>query len=184
MIDITLTKKMEEMLSSMKNHKLISYECNEDNINPNMAYGCIRINTDSIAVEIKNEEKSFPFFDEEEDIAGFSCEQADPDSLFIPGVRAKCKKVAVGGVIKKIDIISDEIHVNTDEYNVKFDQAIIFHMDNGILMLSKKEWFSETINISNNDHYNEIYPIEKLCEDWSNDGEDHVEVKRTIRQLR
>jgi hypothetical protein len=66
---------------------------------------------------------------------------------------------------------------------VKFDQAIVFYMDTGILMLSKGEWFSELITISDHDHYDEVYSVDKLREDWSNEGEDRVEAERSIRQI-
>lgn len=66
---------------------------------------------------------------------------------------------------------------------MKFDQAIVFYMDTGILMLSKGEWFSELITISDHDHYDEVYSVDKLREDWSNEGEDRVEAERSIRQI-
>lgn len=39
-------------------------------------------------------------------------------------------------------------------------------------------WFSEMINIANNDDYDSIYPIDELKEEWSNEGEDKVDIER------
>ena len=40
-------------------------------------------------------------------------------------------------------------------------------------------WFSEVIHISDNDDYDSTYPISSVIEDWKNDGDYEVDVKRT-----
>lgn len=51
-------------------------------------------------------------------------------------------------------------------------------MDSDILMLARDTWFSEMINIANNDDYDSIHSIDELKEEWSNEGEDKVDIER------
>ena len=50
-------------------------------------------------------------------------------------------------------------------------------------MFSRDIWFSEVITINENDNYDTVYPIDEVVETWSNDGENKVNVIRTIRKL-
>ena len=50
-------------------------------------------------------------------------------------------------------------------------------------MFSKDVWFSEIINISDNDDYDSVYPIDSVIEHWNSEGDYEVAVKRTGRTI-
>ena len=50
-------------------------------------------------------------------------------------------------------------------------------------MFSRDVWFSEEINISDNDDYDSVYPIESVIGHWGNEGDYDVVVKRTKKSI-
>lgn len=182
MIYATFTEPMRQILSDMKGKDCLAYEC-EETLAPRQAFGNLRLYVGNYAVEIKNEEQPFPFFNGTEDMSCFSCELADPASAFNPYVEAGCQKIEVGGRIEGIELISDEISVNHGEYTIRFDQAVVLHCKEKTLMLARDVWFSELIGISNHDDYDAVFPIEQAKAAWSNDGTYDVEIKRTRQAL-
>lgn len=180
MINMTLDSNMEEILRKTKNAKFISYECGKifDN-----AYGNLRINTDNSSIELTNLQKTTPFFDAEEEVSGFGCKQVEMNSEFKPYCEENFQAFDVRETIKDIEIINDSISVNDASFEISFDQAIIIRTESNVIMFSRNIWFSEIITISEHDDYNSMYPISRVIEDWSDDGENKVKVIRTIRKL-
>ncbi len=180
MIYVTLNNNMEEMLRNIKESKFISYECGKVFGN---AYGNLRINTDKSSVEITNLQKTTPFFDTEEEVAGFKCKMVESDSTFKPYCEEPFEAFEVGESIKDIEIVNDSICINDGEFEISFDQAIIIRTESKLIMFSRDIWFSEDITISEHDDYNSIFPISQVVDSWSDDGENKVNVIRTSRKL-
>lgn len=180
MIYVTLDNKMENLLKNIKNSKLISYECGKIF---DTAYGNLRINTDKSSLEITNLQKTTPFFDIEEEISGFKCKLVKTSSVFKPYCEEPFETFEIGKFVNDIEIVNDSISVNDGKFEISFDQAIIIRMDGGVIMLSRGVWFSEVINISEHDNYNSIFPISQVIDSWSDDGENKVNVVRTVRKL-
>ena len=182
MVKAIFTAEMRKTLKSMIGQKFISYEC-ENSDGPTMTYGNFRINAEEGSFDISNETKDFSFFDAEEDVACFSCEKAEPGSEYVPGVITESRVVPVQEEIRSVAVITDMIDVNNGEYQITFDQALIVRTDSKVYMFSKEIWFSEMINISDSEDYDSIYPISSVIEDWNNEGEYMVTVKRTKEEL-
>lgn len=182
MVDARFTKEMIKNLSNMKGKTFISFECDEGHGFPR-AYGNFRINLDDYSIDISNEIKGLPFFDAEEEIAVFSCEKVDSKKPYEPGVIGEIRTVYIEETIKSIEIITDEINVNNGEYEIIFDTAIIINTEYQTIMFSKDVWFSEVINITNNDDYDSVYPIDSVIEHWNNDGDYEVVVKRSRKSI-
>lgn len=180
MIYVTLNNNMEEMLRNIKESKFISYECGKVFGN---AYGNLRINTDKSSVEITNLQKTTPFFDTEEEVAGFKCKMVESNSRFKPYCEEPFEAFEVGESIKDIEIVNDSICINDGEFEISFDQAIIIRTESKLIMFSRDIWFSEDITISEHDDYNSIFPISQVVDSWSDDGENKVNVIRTSRKL-
>ena len=173
MTNATLDKNMIELLKNLKNTKFISYECGKIF---NLASGNLKINTDKISLEITNFLKEDLFFDENEEFAVFECKKSN--SKFKPYCDTTLKKFGIEENIINIEIINDFISVNNGEYEFSYDQAIIIKTQNKTIMFSRDVWFSEVITISDNDNYDDVFPISEVKETFSNYGEYKVEVKR------
>ena len=178
MVNARFSKKMIEVLSSMKGKTFVSYECDEGHGFPR-AYGNFRINLDDYSIDVSNEIQGLSFFDIEEDVAVFSCKKVDSNTPFEPGVIGDTRTVFIEETIESVEIITDEINVNKGDYEIVFDTALIIKTEYQTIMFSKDVWFSEVINISDNDDYDNVYPIDAVKEDWNNDGDYEVTIKRT-----
>lgn len=178
MVKATLTDDMIKLLSSTIGKHLVSYECEQDD-GFSRTFGNIRINFEGLSIEITNEEHTLPFFGEKEDMTYFMCTEVDPSSHFVPAIITETKVRNVGKTVSSIEIISDSVSVNNGEYEITFDEAIVFHMGEDVLMLARDIWFSEIISIADNDDYDHIFSIEELKDAWSNDGEDEVKIQRS-----
>ena len=182
MIDMRFTQEMVDIISSMKNRTIISYQCAEID-DWSRTYGNFRINLEGYSIEFTNKIKEVPFFGATEDVAGFECKQIDPKTAYTPGIIREIQVVPVEEKVQSVEIITDKINVNHGEYEIAFDNAIIIRTEYQIIMFSRDIWFSETINISDNDDYDSVYPIASVIEHWNNDGEYDVKVKRTKKTL-
>lgn len=180
MVDARFTKEMIDILSDMKGKTFVSYECDEGHGFPR-AYGNFRINLDGYSVEVSNEIHGLPFFDTVEDIAVFVCKQVDSKTLYVPGVIGEIRTEPIEEIIESVEIITDEINVNNGEYEIVFDTALIIRTEYQTIMFSRDVWFSEVINISDNDDYDSVYPINSVIEHWNNEGDYDVSVKRIKR---
>ncbi len=180
MIYLTLNNNMEEMLKSIKGCKFNSYECGKVF---GSAYGNVRINTDKSSIEITNLQRTIPFFDTEEEVAGFKCKKVEIDSVFKPYCEEPFEVFDVSEAVTDIEVVNDSICINDGEFEISFDQAIIMRMETKVIMFSRDIWFSEDITISEHDDYDSIFPISQVVDSWANDGENKVNVVRTSRKL-
>ena len=180
MVYMTLTKEMEDMLKSIINSTFISYECDDFVIS---TYGKFRINTDKISIEVTNLEKIVPFFDYEEEVAGFECQIVDKNTKFSPYCITDSAEIKVGSLIKEIEIVNDSIYLNDGEFEISFDQAIIIKTETKTIMFSRSAWFSENILIDEHDDYDSIYPVSEAKELWSEEDTYNVKITRTRRKL-
>ncbi len=180
MVYMTLTKEMENMLKSIINSTFISYECDDFVIS---TYGNFRINTDKISIEVTNIEKIVPFFDYEEEVAGFECQIVDKNTKFSPYCITDSAEIKVGSLIKEIEIVNDSIYLNDGEFEISFDQAIILKTEAKTIMFSRSAWFSEDILIDEHDDYDSIYPVSEERELFENEDTNKVKITRTRRKL-
>lgn len=182
MVDARFTKEMIEILSSMKGKTFVSYECDEGHGFPR-AYANFRINLNDYSIDVSNEIQGLPFFDIEEDVAIFSCKKVDSNSKYEPGVIGETRIVPIDETIESVEIITDEINVGNGEYEIVFDAALVIKTEYQTIMFSRDVWFSEVINISDNDDYDSVYPIDSVIEHWNNEGDYEVTVKRTKKSI-
>lgn len=179
---------MINMISSLIGKVFINYECDLEE-KWNRTYGYLRINTNDESIDISNEQDSVILFGEKEDVACFKCFISGENTLkesFDLIDEYEAKQISVGEVINSISIISEKVKITenntTDE--MEFDMAIIIKTDKHNYTISREEWFSELIYINVDKEFNDIYPIEKDKEDWSNDEDRKVEIERFIVELK
>lgn len=181
MVNATFTDEMKELLASMVGKRFVSYECSKDSFS--RAFGNMRINFNGRSIELTNEEQTFPLFDGEEDMTCFACKVVDSKRPFEPDVVAETTVTDVNKSITSIEVVTDTIEVNNGEYSIVYDMALIFHMGESVLMVSRDTWFSELITIKENDDYNQAFSVDDQKESWSNDGEYKVNVKRVRKSI-
>ena len=182
MVNARFTEEMIKILSDMKGITFVSYECDEGHGFPR-AYGNFRINLEDYSVDVSNEIRGLPFFGKVEEVAMFSCKKVDSKTPYEPGVIGETRLVPVEEKIESVEIVTDEINVNNGEYEIVFDSALIIKTEYQTIMFSKDVWFSEIINISDNDDYDSVYTIDSVIEHWNNEGDYEVAVKRTGRTI-
>ena len=182
MVKVQFSEEMLHMLMELKGKMLISFECENDE-RFSRSYGNLRINLSEYAIELTNEENERPFFDQTEEITGFSCKRVEPSTKFQLMVNTETKVVPVEETIKSVEIVTDVISVNHGVYEIVFDEALIIQTESKTIMFSRDTWFSEVITISEHGDYDSVYPISSVMEDWNDFGEAEVEVFRSRKTL-
>lgn len=182
MVEMKFTQDMIKTIQSMKGKTITSYQCAKID-EWSRTYGNFRINFEDYAIDFTNRVKGVPFFDEVEEVAGFECAKVYSDAPYEPGIVRDVQIVPVDEVVQSIEVITDEIDVNHGEYQITFDEAVIIHTEYQTIMFSRDVWFSEIIHISTDDNYDNIYPIDSVIENWNNEGDYEVIVKRTKKEL-
>lgn len=181
MIKAKFSSEMLKIIKSMVGKVFCSYECG--NMVPDEAYGNLQINLDDFAIEILNEVKELPFYDSTEDISYFTCEKKSLNESFKPYCEEPSEKHLINENILSVYIIEDSISINGGEYDINFDMAIIIETNKHKYVFSRGWFFSETIDIAVDKEFDDIYPISRVVEDWSDDGENKVNVIRTRKKL-
>ena len=181
MIRAKFTDEMIEIIRSMIGRCFCTYECG--NMVSNEAYGNLQINLDDFAIEFLNEIKELPFFDSTEDISFFTCEKKSLSKKFKPYCEEPTTRHLINENILSVYIVEDCISINGGEYDINFDMAVIIETENHKYIFSRGWFFSETIDISVDEEFDDIYSISKVVEDWADEGENKVNVVRTIKKL-
>ncbi len=170
-------------LKSVIGKKIISFECSTLD-EYSKTYGNLRINFDICSLEICNEQKTLPFYDDNEDIAFFYMEQKNLDDKFIPYIEDEQPMVYdVGENITGIIIVEDTVNIRSENYKIVFDMAIEIVTENNTYIFSKGWFFDEHIYFSQNKSFESIYPLEQVIDDWSDENAQEVNVKRKYINL-
>lgn len=182
MVQAVFSHEMREVLKNMAGHEFISYEYGEDAV-PGTAYGNIKLNFDDGSIDLRCEETPLPFFGEMEDVACFTCRRISSDDPFVPAVITSTNQVFINERIVSVSIITDNIDIDQGKYNFVFDVAVIIHCEHHTIMFARGIWFSEVITISYDDDYEMVFPMQRIIESWSNEGEYDVQVQRSYCSL-
>lgn len=176
------TEEMLTVLAEMKGKTFKSYECVK--MGTSMTYGKCRLNLGTFSIDLYNYVHTMPFFGAVEDIPYFSCERMDKNSEYVT-----CEKNSIPHVymidekIQSVEIVNDEINVNHGEYQITIDQALIIKTKDNVYSFYKDWMYSEVINIAVDRSDETVYPEEKVYNEWSDNGSDYTEIKRTRKVL-
>lgn len=177
-----LTEDMKKLLKDMIGKRFLSYECVWEE-KYKRTYGNVRLYLEGYTLEVTNEEHPATFFGTTEDISYFECLIDDPNQAFKPYAIEETGKYPVNKLVTGVEIINDQIDVGNGKYLFSFDQAIIIHLGNEILMLARDIWFSEIIGIRDNDDYESYCPIAKIVDTMNCYGKYSVTVNRSRTAL-
>ncbi len=176
MTNTIFTVEMKNMLKKIVGKCFLDYECTK--ISDTETFGNIRLYLDGLTLEIINEVHEEHFFNENEDITYFEVKEVDKNAPFKPYLVKDFKKFPVNKTITGLEIINDQIDVGNGTYTFSYDQALVIHMGNDVLMLARDVWFIETIFISSNDNLEAVCPLSDVVETMSCNGEYDVKVNR------
>ena len=179
MVTARISDEMAEMLKTVVGDAFCSYECGVAEFGE--TYGNLRMNFGKSAVELSNLVRELPFYDGKEDISCFACKRADEP--FEPYCEEPGETYAVNEKVVSVHLVCDEISINDGAYEIAFDMAVIIGTERHAYTFSRGWFFSETIRISVDREFDEIYPIERVIGDWSDEGENQVRVRRSVRKL-
>lgn len=167
-----LSEESKAILAKMAGEEISGLRMGE-NEDISAPFGMVIIDfSDGTSVQLLNTEKSTPFFDEKEDIVGFSCKEyveeteESTDSSHLK--RYDLKK----STIQSVEIVTDKIIASTpsDDYKITFDAGIILHGDKHDYVFSlDKLFFYETILYSTDGNIDEMRPIEEVRKAWLGD---------------
>lgn len=184
MVQAVFTKEMKDILETMKGKTFCSYECHKTDAT--RIYGKCRLNMGTFAIDLYNYTQGLPFpgYFEEEDIAVFTCESVDKNSIFTPcEIGASSHIYLVGEKIKSVEVVNDTICIDDGEYEITMDQALIIKTNENVYSFYKDWMFSEIINVQADRNNPVIYDVENVKADWDDDGQSKVDIIRTTTFL-
>lgn len=177
-----INHEMTAMLRELIGQMFLSYDY--ASFFEEQVYGNLKINTEKFSIELRNEIEKFPFYDTVEDISCFSCKKRLPEEPFTPYSQGEpIAKKEIHEKIRSVQIVNDTINVNQGEYQCSFDMAVIIHTTEHRYIFSRGWFFGETIDVNVDRRFDDIYSIQQVIDDWSNDGENEVVVKRSTKSL-
>lgn len=146
----------------------------------NSSYSKVLLRFESFAIELTNEQlyraKNSILFDDNEEIAAFSCNKFNSDKLYESAIEgSKGTAIDVDDVVTGVKIVRDHVFVdNVHDFDI--DNAVLFETIHYKYTFSKGSWFSEEIFISSDEK--ESYSVSSEICDLSNDGEYDVTINR------
>lgn len=188
MINAKFSDKMKNQLKKLKDSIFIKYIIDNETKGAS-TYCKLGIDSTNIRLDILNEEISVDWFTNnedicKEDIAVFSCKIRKDEETFKPYIKeSEVMSIDVNERIKNVQIVSDIINVDYDEYIIDYDIAIVIETEKHKYVFSRGWFFNEEIYINIDKNIDDIYSISEVKESWSNDRELNVEVNRKIINL-
>ncbi len=185
---ITHAQFSKETLKILKRLRYSTFEkyIVDDNTNGESTYCKLGIETNKIRLDLINQltklEWDTPNIDiKKGETAVFSCEIREESQAFNPclkGVETISKTVKEE--IKDVQLVTDIIRFNGNEYILIYDTAIIIKTDNNEYVFSRKGYLDEEIYVATKQDINDVYSIEDVKKVWNDKGKITVDVNRII----
>ena len=184
-----LKESDEELLRGIIGKKIISLKIGDkDSVSYPVLDVWLNIENDS-PLKIRNDEEPVSDFDGSiEEMVGFSCETLEGAGGEEAFKRGYIDYKVPSSVIKKIEIITDDITISFDkyeDYNIVFDAGIILHGDKHDYVFALDiPLFFPGIHYSTDAKIEDFRPIDEVKEYWSKSkGETSTTVSRYSRVL-
>lgn len=178
MINHCITYKELQMLKTLIGTKLICFKSQKKD-SWNRIFGNIAIITDKTEIELRNELTDIEYFDDSEDVSKFYVNQISASKPFSLMIEDEVFKTSVNEIITDIIIVEDEISIKDSSgkpiYEITMDDAVIIKTDNSTYAISR-EWSleEELIFIKTSDYKKNIYSIEQIISEWSDEDENFI----------
>ncbi|MBQ6452795.1 MAG: hypothetical protein IJJ14_00385, partial [Coriobacteriales bacterium] len=123
-----------------------------------------------------------------EEFGLLSVQAASDSKLIIPGVAADTTVMQIDRTIVSIEVVSDYVDIYGDGQpvaSITYPQAIVFHTEEGDIVLDKEVWFSEMIAVKIGESARELLYDESV--NWVDELDEspstHYEFKTVIETL-
>ena len=176
MVKAVLNDEIIRELSGLKGSILENIEGAFDN---DEVFGNVRINTSQGCIDLECTPKTERYFDGIEDLCYFACSLINKKQKFVPYARKKAKKKIIGEKIEGIKLVRTTIELPKNNYAIEIDQILEIETSKNTIMFLSQGCFTEGIQVKINGLLDDIYPISKVVEFWSEDNEKAI-VKRII----
>lgn len=178
MINHCITYKELQMLKTLIGTKLVCFKSQKKD-SWNRIFGNIAIITDKTEIELRNELTDIEYFGDSEDVSKFYVNQISASKPFSLMIEDEVFKTSVNEIITDIIIVEDEISIKDSSgnpiYEITMDDAVIIKTDNSTYAISR-EWSleEELIFIKTSDYKKDIYSIEQIISEWSDEDENFI----------
>lgn len=180
MTEVTIKNDIIDKLKKCINKNFISFECDfEEKWNRTYAY--LRLNIDSMVIDISNEQEGVKLFGELEDVSYLKCKISNNISLkesYNLIATYKSKIINIDEKINNIYIISDIIEAEKEIMEI--DMAIVIETEKHKYCFSRENWFDEFIYINIDKEFEEIYPLKNDIEDWEKED---IKINRYVKKI-
>lgn len=178
MIIHCITAQELNILKSLIGKKLLCFKSQQKD-SWNRIFGNILFVTEDCEVELRNELTEIEYFGDSEEVSKFYVNQITNDKPFKLMVEDSIAETPVNEVIEDIIIVKDEINVNDSSgksiYEITMDDAVIIKTNNSVYAISR-EWSleEELIFIKTSDYKKDIYSVEQIISEWSDEDENSI----------
>lgn len=187
MTEAKFTSEMLSLLSSIKGSTFVSYTLCPFEFSRGhqyVTYAKVRLNFDVCSIELLNQYTALPTGE----YAVFECEAVAPDSKFMPLIaNTDVKDIRVDAIVNNVEIINDTVCIKerTNITTEMFDVALVIKTSANVYTFSKHLFLFEDINVDINRCFDDIYPLENVCEDWGYEDQPDTKfnVHRTVIEL-
>ena len=177
MINAKFTDEMQQMLKELKGKTFKSYVYNKEG-RFERAYGNLRINLGRSAIDVTCVQHPVDdYFGEREDMAYFTCEPADPKSVFTPYIEGRPLAFMVDEIITGVELVNDYVNYDGGACIIDMDIALVIRTKYHTFTYSRSVWFDETISIAVGEADEDpagVSPIEALWYDEEDDEAPNV----------
>lgn len=178
MINHCITYKELQMLKTLIGTKLVCFKSQKKD-SWNRIFGNIALITDKTEIELRNELTDIEYFGDSEDVSKFYVNQISASKPFSLMIEDEVFKTSVNEIITDIIIVEDEISIKDSSgnpiYEITMDDAVIIKTANSTYAISR-EWSleEELIFIKTSDYKKDIYSIEQIISEWSDEDENFI----------
>ena len=178
MIIHCITAQELNILKSLIGKKLLCFKSQQKD-SWNRIFGNILLVIEDCEVELRNELTEIKYFGDSEEVSKFYVNQITNDKPFQLMVEDSIAETPVNEVIEDIIIVKDEINVNDSSgkslYEITMDDAVIIKTNNSVYAISR-EWSleEELIFIKTSDYKKDIYSVEQIISEWSDEDENSI----------
>lgn len=172
-VDEKFSREEESLLKRAKGLKLMSIDAVLA-APPDNSWNTVRLHFESFDIDINNylHEAVVDEFGSLEEFGFLSVAEASAEALDIPEVGTGTTVFHINETVHGVSFVNDIVEIYGDEKPVvklEYPQAIVFHVETGVIMFDKEVWFSELIAIKKGGS------IEELLYDESANWEDNPE---------
>lgn len=178
MINHCITYKELQMLKTLIGTKLVCFKSQKKD-SWNRIFGNIAVITDKTEIELRNELTEIEYFGDLEDVSKFYVNQISASKPFCLMIEDEVFKTSVNEIITDIIIVEDEISIKDSSgnpiYEITMDDAVIIKTADSAYAISR-EWSleEELIFIKTSDYKKDIYSIEQIISEWSDEDENFI----------